>query len=61
MLEGVLQFTLPKGSTVSGYGVDIDGELVDGVPIEKEKAKVVFESEVRKRVRSLSSLKPAHI
>jgi hypothetical protein len=30
------------------YAVDINGALVDGVVIEKEKARVVFETEARK-------------
>ena len=29
---------LPEGAVVSGYGLDVDGELVDGVPVEKQAA-----------------------
>ncbi len=49
-LAGDLTFPLPAGSTVSGYGLDVDGALVDGVVVEKEKARRVFEIEVRKGV-----------
>jgi hypothetical protein len=32
---------------MSGYAVDMNGVLVDGVVIEKEKARITFESEAR--------------
>lgn len=47
VLEGELDFPLPEGATISGYGLDVGGELVDGVPVPKEKARVAFEKEVR--------------
>ncbi len=50
VLEGDLQFPLPEGALVSGYALDVNGVLVDGVAVEKEKARVVFEKEVRKGV-----------
>ncbi len=50
VLEGELRFPLPEGATVSGYGLDVNGEMVDGVPVEKNEARVVFETEVRKGV-----------
>src|SRR5687768_4953657 len=49
-LEGTLHFPLPEGATVSGYALDVGGVLVDGVAIEKQKAQVVFEKEVRKGI-----------
>jgi len=49
-LEGDFIFPLPEGATVSGYALDIQGTLVDGVVVEKEKARVTFEQEVRKGV-----------
>ena len=48
VLEGELVFPLPENATVSGFGLDVDGVIVDGVPVEKQKARVVFEEEVRK-------------
>jgi Ca-activated chloride channel family protein len=50
VLEGELYFPLPEGSTISGYALDIDGKMVDGVVVTKEKARVVFEKEVRKQI-----------
>lgn len=49
-LAGDLYFPLPEGATVSGYALDINGVMVDGVVVEKEKARQVFEKEVRKGV-----------
>ena len=50
VLEGELIFPLPEGSTISGYGLDVGGELVEGVIVEKQKARIAFEKEVRKGV-----------
>ena len=50
VLEGELNLPLPEGATVSGYGLDIDGQLVAGVVVEKTQARVAFETEVRKGV-----------
>ena len=50
VLEGELFFPLPEGSTISGYGLDVGGELVEGVIVQKDKARVAFEKEVRKGV-----------
>ena len=48
--EGNLYFPLPEGATISGYALDIKGRLVDGVVVGKDKARQVFEKEVRKGV-----------
>jgi len=48
VLEGELVFPLPQGATVSGYGLDVGGQLVEGVVVEKHQARIVFEKEVRK-------------
>ena len=49
-LAGEVVFPLPEGSVVSGYGLDVDGQIVDGVPVAKGAARVAFEMEVRKGV-----------
>ena len=49
-LEGELLFPLPDGAAVSGYALDVNGLLVDGVIVKKEKARVAFETETRTRV-----------
>lgn len=50
LLEGDLVFPLPDGAAVCGYALDVGGTLVDGVVVKKEKARVAFESETRRRV-----------
>ena len=49
-LEGSLDFPLPEGARVCGYGLDVAGTMVDGVVIPKEKARVAFEAEVKKGI-----------
>eukprot|EP01130_Rhizamoeba_saxonica_P003984 TRINITY_DN1648_c0_g1_i2.p1 TRINITY_DN1648_c0_g1~~TRINITY_DN1648_c0_g1_i2.p1 ORF type:complete len:1848 (-),score=481.97 TRINITY_DN1648_c0_g1_i2:78-5597(-) len=46
--EGELRFPMSDAAVMSGYAVDMNGTLVDGVVIEKEKARVTFEKEARK-------------
>jgi Ca-activated chloride channel family protein len=50
VMEGHLYFPLPEGSTVSGYALDINGNLVDGVAVEKQKGRQVFEKIVRQGI-----------
>ena len=49
-LEGELTFPLPDGATLSGFALDVDGQLVDASLVEKQRARVVFEEEVRKGI-----------
>ena len=49
-LEGELVFPLPEGATLSGYALDVGGELVDGVVVERHEARIAFEKEVRKGI-----------
>jgi len=50
VLEGELYFPLPEGAFVSGYALDIQGVMVDGVVVEKEKGRQVFEKVVRQGI-----------
>lgn len=50
ILEGKLQFPLAAGQVVSGFALDVDGELRDAVPVEKARAEQVFEDISRRRV-----------
>lgn len=43
-LEGTLLFPLPENTSVSGYAIDIQGQLRKAVPIAKARAVEVFES-----------------
>lgn len=49
-LAGDLEFPLPDGAAVAGYALDINGRMVDGVSVSKQKARVVLEAESRRRV-----------
>ena len=49
-LSGDLYFPLPEGAMVSGYALDITGPMVDGVVVEKEKARRTFETLSRQRI-----------
>ena len=49
-LEGDLVFPLPEGAALSGYALDVHGAMVDGVAVEKDVARQVFETEVRKGI-----------
>lgn len=50
VLEGELVFPLPDGATVSGFGLDVNGQMVDGVAVEKQSARVSYEKEVHKGI-----------
>ncbi|MBQ1925946.1 MAG: DUF2135 domain-containing protein [Proteobacteria bacterium] len=45
--EGALEFPLPDGGVVCGYAIDIDGVMTDARVVEKEKARIAFEAEVK--------------
>lgn len=49
-MEGEFEFPIPDEAVVCGYALEINGEMVQGVICEKEKARVAFENEVRKGV-----------
>jgi Ca-activated chloride channel family protein len=49
-LEGELVFPLPEGATISGYGLDLDGQIVDAVVVKAQAARVAFEQEVRRGI-----------
>ncbi|WBL21059.1 VIT domain-containing protein [Zunongwangia sp. HRR-M8] len=49
-LEGELNFPLGEGREVSRFALDINGKLREAVIVEKEKARVAFESTVRRRI-----------
>ncbi len=43
-------FPIPANSTLNGYALDVNGIMVDGVAVEKHKARVTFEKIVRQGV-----------
>lgn len=50
VMEGEFTFPLGEGQTVSGFAIDIGGRLRDGVVVEKEQGRKVFEAIVRRNV-----------
>ena len=50
LAEGDLYFPLPQGATVSGYALDIQGKMVDGVSVDKQRATTIFETEKARRI-----------
>jgi hypothetical protein len=49
-LEGDFSLGLPDGATVTGYALDIEGRMIDGVLAEPSHARAVYESSVRETV-----------
>lgn len=43
-----VEIAMPDGAVVCGYGLEIEGEIRDGVVVPKEQARVVFETERRR-------------
>ena len=50
ILEGEFEFPLLSGQTVTGYALDINGKMRDGVVVEKEKARQTFEAVERQNI-----------
>lgn len=50
VLDGELVFPLPENALITGFALDVNGRLVDGVVVEAQEARVAFESETRRRV-----------
>lgn len=49
-LEGQFVLEFPNGAFVTGYGLDIEGQMIPGVIVESKKAKKAFEERIRRRV-----------
>lgn len=49
-VEGNFRFRLPRGSTVTGYALDVNGRMIDGVLVEQPRAREAYEDRVRVRV-----------
>ncbi|WP_430411845.1 VIT domain-containing protein [Kordia sp.] len=49
-LEGELVFPLGEGQVVSGFAMDVNGKLRDAVIVEKELARVAYETTIRRKI-----------
>ncbi|XFC38897.1 VIT domain-containing protein [Stenotrophomonas indicatrix] len=50
VLEGELQFPLGEGQQITGFALDINGELREAVPVPKDRGRQVFEQIARRGV-----------
>jgi len=50
VLEGEFVFPLADGQTITGYALEVAGKLRQGVVVEKETARVAFESTERRGI-----------
>lgn len=50
LMEGEFLLRLPAGATVTGYALDVNGAMVDGVIVDKNKSRMAFESEKNRRI-----------
>lgn len=49
-LEATLEFPLADGQSVTGFALDVRGEMVGAVPVPKDKGRQVFDDISRRRV-----------
>ncbi len=49
-LEGLFSFELPEDAVVTGYALDIDGLLMDGVLVDQLKAQRAYQAKVREGI-----------
>ena len=50
VMEYELNMPLSQSQAISGFALDVNGEMVDAVPVEKTKGRQVFEDVVRRGV-----------
>ncbi|HEX8526044.1 VIT domain-containing protein [Allosphingosinicella sp.] len=49
-LEGDFRLVMPAGSVVTGYALDLNGRMIDGVLVDQRRARVAYEARVRGRI-----------
>lgn len=50
ILEGEFVFPLGAGQTISGYALEVEGEMREGVVVPKQTARVAFEDTIRQQI-----------
>ena len=48
-LEGVFYFPLPQDASISGFGMWINGQLIEADVVEKQRAREIYETILRER------------
>jgi len=49
-LQGEFKLQLPADAVITGYALDIEGKMVDGVLVDRAKAQAVYASKVRAKI-----------
>jgi hypothetical protein len=49
-LEGSFTLAMPTGSVVTGYALDIEGRMIDGVLVDQLKARRTYQTQVRRGI-----------
>lgn len=49
-VEGEFVLPLPEGATVSGYALEVNGRMRDGVAVERERARTAYETVKRRLI-----------
>ena len=47
--EGTYSFTLPEGASISRLAMDVEGKMMEGELVERERARKIYEQIVRKQ------------
>ncbi len=47
--EGTYEMTLPEGASISRLAMDVEGRMMEGELVERDRARKIYESIVRKR------------
>lgn len=50
ILEGDFTLAMPPGSVVTGYALDVGGQMIDGVLADQRQARLAYEARVRQRI-----------
>jgi TonB-dependent SusC/RagA subfamily outer membrane receptor len=50
VLDGEFNFSLHESQVVTGFALDINGKMREGVIVEKQKARVAYENTIRRKV-----------
>jgi hypothetical protein len=50
VMDGEFNFSLQENQVVTGFALDINGKMRDGVVVEKQKARIAYENTIRRKV-----------
>jgi len=50
VLDGEYNFSLNEGQVITGFALDINGNMREGVIVDKQKGRVAYENTIRRRI-----------